>query len=234
MDDKQLYSEFEELIRSMPPIDQLWQAKPEDLIWLAKAKSLMKLWDVLKAVEFDSKIDRFYSSPPISQSQHKNGIFMLLHEARHDLQLKTLGSQNVALNEGNVFDYFNEIRKVVQSAKIDLFFVDPYIDSDFVERYLPHVTAGAKVRLLCKNKINALIPSIQLFSQQNQLSIEVRSDQNIHDRYVFVDKIEGYHSSASFKDGAKNAPAQLMTITDIFTNILSIYEQKWKTGTVHI
>jgi hypothetical protein len=38
-----------------------------------------------------------------------------------------------------VFDYFDEIRKIIELAKQDLFFIDPYLDSEFVSRYLSHV-----------------------------------------------------------------------------------------------
>jgi hypothetical protein len=41
--------------------------------------------------------------------------------------------------QGLVFDYFDGIRKQIELAKTELFFVDPYLDSDFVSRYLPQV-----------------------------------------------------------------------------------------------
>jgi hypothetical protein len=49
-----------------------------------------------------------------------------------------------------VFDYFDEIRKIIQLAKRDLLFVDPYLDADFVSRSLPHVGSGVAIRLLAR------------------------------------------------------------------------------------
>ena len=73
-------------------------------------------------------------------------ILTLLHQARHDLRMKTIGPVNAAMGHGRVFDYFDEIRKIIEPAKQDLLFVDPYLDAEFVSRYLPHVTAGVSIR----------------------------------------------------------------------------------------
>ena len=56
----------------------------------------------------------------------------LLHEARHDLRMETVGPVSVPLAHGQVFDYFDEVRKVIEMAKQDLLFVDPYLDAEFV------------------------------------------------------------------------------------------------------
>lgn len=81
-----------------------------------------------------------------------------------------------------MFDYFDEIRKLVELATTDLFFIDPYLDADFVSRYLPHVRDGIQIRLLAREKIPTLIPAVKVFAQQYpQRPIQVRSAANFHD-----------------------------------------------------
>ena len=65
----------------------------------------------------------------------------LLHQARHDLRMKTVGPLSVQIPDGKPFDYFDEIRKITQMASSDLLFVDPYLDAEFVSRYLPQITS---------------------------------------------------------------------------------------------
>ena len=72
---------------------------------------------------------------------YKN-LMILLHQARNDLRMRTVGSSNVVVSNKMVFDYFDEIRKVIEVAKNDILFVDPYLDAEFVARYLPHVAPG--------------------------------------------------------------------------------------------
>jgi hypothetical protein len=61
----------------------------------------------------------------------------LLHQARADLRMD-VGPLSVVIDKGQVFDYFDELRKVIQPARSELFFVDPYLDAEFVPRYQTH------------------------------------------------------------------------------------------------
>ena len=112
-------------------------------------------------------------------------------------------------------------------------FVDAYLDAEFVPRYLPHVAKGIPVRLLGgSKKMVTLLPAVDLFSQQHGAVISVRSSQNLHDRYVFVDRAACYLSGASFKDGAKNAPVLLTQITDAFQAMWNTYDATWNSSKV--
>ena len=59
--------------------------------------------------------------------------------------MKTIGPVNAAMGHSRIFDYFDEVRKIIEHAKQDLLFVDPYLDAEFVSRYLPHVAAGVSI-----------------------------------------------------------------------------------------
>lgn len=111
-----------------------------------------------------------------------------------------------------------------------MFFVDPYLDADFVGRYLPYVPQGVAVRLLGRYGMLALLPAVDLFARQSNLSIEVRSSPDLHDRFLFVDKNECYLSGASFKDGARKAPATLTQIVDGFKAMWDTYDRLWTAG----
>lgn len=130
----------------------------------------------------------------------------LLHSAQHDLRMQTLGPVNVAVSKGSVFEYFDEIRKTLEGARQDVLFVDPYLDAEFVSRYLAHIAPGVSTRLLAREKLKTLLPAVDAFAQQHNVTIQVRSAPNFHDRYVFIDGTACYQSGASFKDGAKSAP----------------------------
>ena len=109
-------------------------------------------------------------------------LMSLLHEARHDLRLKTVGPLSVAVGSGLPFDYFDEVRKILEVARQDVLFVDPYLDAEFVSRYIGHVASGVTIRLLASEKLSTLLPAVKLFVQQTNASIEVRSATDFHDR----------------------------------------------------
>jgi hypothetical protein len=105
--------------------------------------------------------------------------------------------------------------------------VDPYLDSDFVSRYLGQVSKGVTIRLLARERLTTLLPAVDLFAKQSGCTIHVRSVSNFHDRYVFVDRNACYQSGASFKDGAKSAPTTLAQVTDAFAAMFQTYEGLW-------
>jgi hypothetical protein len=62
----------------------------------------------------------------------------------------------------------------------------------------------------------SLMPAIQLYVQQRQREIEVRTTVSLHDRYIIIDRANCYQSGASFKDGAKSSSTVISQITDAF------------------
>ena len=129
-----------------------------------------------------------------------------------------------------VYEYFEEIRKIIELATMEVFFVDPYLDAEFVSRYLPLVRAGTTIRLLMANgprRIASLLAAVDLFVQQNSHPVAVRCAKDMHDRYLFADRTTCYHSGASFKDGAKRAGTIVSQVTDAFKPTLDAYDALW-------
>ena len=155
-----------------------------------------------------------------------------LHHAKSDLQLQTSGPLSISLPKGGTYSYFDEIRKIVQTAKSDVFFIDPYLDADFVSRYLPFVSAGVSIRLLTCKKLTELIPAVQSYKSQHGAAITVKSSKSLHDRFVLIDGVSCYQSGASFKDGGKMSPVTLTQITDAFVAMKKTYEDIWSAAAI--
>ena len=234
MTNEQMLAEVEDLLRSSPPaVDFPEQVDEEVLGWLGRTRAVLEKWDFTKSPSVSLCINtilaegaqRMAAPPGPAYRELKT----LLYQARHDLRMKTVGPLTVQIPDGKPFDYFDEIRKITQMASSDLLFVDPYLDAEFVSRYLPQITGGVTVRLLTsEKKLSALLPAVEIFVAQNSLQVQVRSVlSGLHDRYVFVDGTICYQSGASFKDGAKQAPTTLTQITDAFEAVFQHYQGMW-------
>jgi hypothetical protein len=226
-----LLAEIQDIIRTMPPRPTIRHETAENLSWLGRASAAIHMWDPVRAITFNNHLAHVHAINAIEATQGLRNALTMLHQASHELRMRTVGPLTVAVGQGGVFDYFDEIRKVIESAKGDLFFVDPYLDAEFVSRYLPHVTQGVTVRLLGRERTTTLLPAVDLLRQQTGLQVEVRSAGSFHDRYVFVDGQDCYQSGASFKDGAKKAPTTLTQIVDAFPAVLGTYERIWASAT---
>ncbi|MBI5889873.1 MAG: hypothetical protein HZB47_04255 [Nitrosomonadales bacterium] len=231
---EQLLAEVEDILRTMPPRATIRHEIPENYAWLGRAAALVSEWNTAKAIAFDGLVSTVHATRAIDAGQAVNGIMTMLHQVRHSLRLNTVGPLSVAVSQGAVFDYFDELRKVIEGAKLDLLFVDPFLDAEFASRYLPNITSGVFVRLLGRDRMSTLLPAVHLLRQQTGLTIEVRSSTALHDRFVFIDKSMCFQSGASFKDGAKKSPTTLTQISDAFPAMQSTYESLWVAGTPQV
>jgi hypothetical protein len=225
-----LLAEVEDVIRTMPSQEVLRRDVPETFSWLGRAVSAIARWDHSSAERARACVKRMQEMDMRVAYQGYIGLMVVLEEARSDLRFATLGPVNTAIGQGAVFDYFDEIRQIIELAKSDLLFVDPYLDADFVSRYLPHAQSGVSVRLLASKRLPTLIPAVQLFAQQSGMRTELRSAPGFHDRYVIVDGKSCYQSGAAFKDGGRTAPTTVTQITDAFSAVSQTYEDLWNNG----
>jgi hypothetical protein len=231
-----LLLELQDVIRSMPsPLD--FSANPDKCIpWLGRASAAMGLWDAIRSIAHFEPVVKEYATlhanrDRVNFTPFRQSLLVLLHQAESGVRLRTTGPLSIGVDSGRVFEYFDELRKVIESARSDLLFVDPYLDAEFASKYLPQVPGGTAVRLLAREKVASLKPAVVAWVAQSSASVALRSAPGFHDRYVFVDGQACYQSGASFKDGAKKAPTVLTQITDAFNAVRSTYEQLWNQAT---
>jgi hypothetical protein len=227
---EQLLLEVQDVIRSMPGPRDFSVNGDTCVVWLGRASAVMSNWDMPRStVHFEPEVRRYsalYANRDrVNFEPLRHSLLMLLHQAENDLRLKTSGPLSVGIGTGRVFEYFDEIRKLIEGARADLLFVDPYIDAEFVSRYLPLVPDGTAVRILARERLTTLKPAVAAFIAQSGKSVEVRTCGGFHDRYLFIDGQACYQSGASFKDGAKKAPTVLTQITDAVSAVTTTYEQ---------
>jgi hypothetical protein len=232
--DAQILAELEDLLRTMPARDTMHHPTEENYAWFGRARAIMAAWYGGIHLVFGMHVDTVFGNVDAMELDAAlSKLQTILHQARWDLRMRTTGPLSVAVNRGQPFDYFDEVRKLIAAAQTDILFVDPYLDADFVARYLPHVRAGVTIRLLTSKNLSVLLPSVHQFALQHGASVEVRKPTaRPHDRYVFVDRAQCYLSSASFQDGGRVSPATLQQISDSFAELSVIYESEWANGSL--
>lgn len=231
---EQLLVEIDNLIRTMPNEDDLRRATEEAVQWMGQARAIMALWksDVARH-EFKLELNSLVTSihPGLGHG-HYTQLQVILRQAANALRMETSAPLSVAVGKEMVFDYHDSLRKIIEAAKADILFVDPYLDTEFVSNYLPYVSDGVAVRLLTSKKLKTLVPGARAFAKQHGTDIDIRSRTDLHDRFVFIDRATCYQSGASFKDGAKNAPTTMTQIIDTFDVMHETYEGFWDNAEV--
>ncbi len=130
---EQLLAEIDDLLRMAP--QNFSSGSPEINAWLGRAAALLDMWDSTKAIRAQMCIADINSGTMGRNVTGVRGLMTMLNQARAELGLVT-GQLTVAIEHGKVFDYFDGIRKIIEVAQKELFFIDPYLNADFVSRYV--------------------------------------------------------------------------------------------------
>lgn len=229
-----LLNELEFLIRTRPPKSTARHDTDENIEWLGRACAVVSNWNHFKSAEFEGLARNLPQNMGMLGSNAYFNLIRILQQARFDLKNQLDPLTNAVIDQGKVFEYFDEVRRQVELAAYEVFFVDPYLDAEFVSKYLVYVKPGVKIRLLTKNYVKNLVPAAQMLVAQNGSLIEIRSHQNLHDRLLISDGRNCIQSGASFKDGAKNSPTMLVEICDAFEALKVTYENLWSGASIEL
>ena len=142
-----LLAEIDDLLRSKPTTHEITNDSDNVLAWIERFKSAIAAWNPAKAI-FVTIEHNLASSATRDNDRAYREIMTRLHEARNSIRLNALSPLSVPVEQGKPFDYFDGLRKIIEAASAEIFFVDQYLDAEFAGRYLPLVPKGVSVRLL--------------------------------------------------------------------------------------
>jgi len=123
-----------------------------------------------------------------------------LNEIEFIISTNDLPNQGVFF-DGQIFDAYELMVKIIRSAKKEIILIDNYID----ESVLIHLSKrAANVEAIVYTQ--KITPQMQLdLAKHNQQypSIEIKTLKMAHDRFLILDRKELYHIGASLKDLGK-------------------------------
>ncbi len=123
-----------------------------------------------------------------------------LNEIEFIISTNDLPTQGVFF-DGQIFDAYELMVKIIRSAKKEIILIDNYID----ESVLIHLSKrAANVEAIVYTQ--KITPQMQLdLAKHNQQypSIEIKTLKMAHDRFIILDQKELYHIGASLKDLGK-------------------------------
>ncbi len=103
--------------------------------------------------------------------------------------------------DGQIFDAYLLVSKIIQSAKSSIILIDNYLDESILIM-LNNRNKAIKVELFTSNLSNEFVLALKKYESQNP-SIQVTLLSKSHDRFLIIDEKELYHFGASLKDLGK-------------------------------
>ena len=102
--------------------------------------------------------------------------------------------------DGQIFDAYAFVSKLIQSARKSIVLIDNYVDSSVLVM-LSKRTADVSARIITRKVSENLQLDIEKFNRQ-YTPIEVVESHRFHDRFLIIDETV-YHIGASLKDLGK-------------------------------
>ncbi len=132
----------------------------------------------LKQLETDDKIGQIINALEDKSMKPKQGVFF----------------------DGQIFDAYKFVSKLIKSATKSIILIDNYVDETVLALFSKNQKVD--VTIYTKNLTNQLKLDLSKYNAQYR-EIEIRKFKKAHDRFLIIDKNEIYHFGASLKDLGK-------------------------------
>jgi hypothetical protein len=140
-----------------------------------------------------------------------NSRIELLEKKVHSLELKNnefdlvintkLPPNQGIFYDGQLFDAYSFVSKIIRSAKKSILLFDNYID-ETVLLQLSKREKGVRAIIYTKDISKQVKLDLERFNKQYE-TIELKEFSKAHDRFLIIDETEVYHIGASLKDLGK-------------------------------
>lgn len=138
----------------------------------------------------------------INQRVDKIERKLLEHDQKFDFLIKTaLPPQEGIFYDGQIFDAYGLISKVVKSAKKSIVLIDNYVDETVLTIFSKR-NEEVKATIYTSNFSKQLQLDLNKHNQQYP-EIEIKRYIKSHDRFLIIDNKTVYHIEASLKDLGK-------------------------------
>jgi len=146
---------------------------------LIKEINQIKTEQVSLRIETDQKFEQVFDALEAGKEPPKQGVFF----------------------DGQIFDAYSFVSKLVRKAKTSIVLVDNYVD-DSVLTLLSKRRKNVSARIYCKRISKQLRLDLEKHNEQYP-PVEIVSFDAAHDRFLILDEATVYHIGASLKDLGK-------------------------------
>jgi hypothetical protein len=214
------------LLERIPNFEEYTPYSQDHLLWLAQGHALIKRWDNIEAIGYKTSCD--FMPMEANRSTNISNVIGIIHRAIADLELLVPDKGKVAFAAGDVYDFFKELNSVIGSAESSIFIIDPYLDHTVFDQYVISKKKGVKVRFLISQNAENVKAASEKYESQYHEAVEIRKNNKIHDRVIFIDDYACWVVGQSIKDAAKAKPTYLAPLApDVVSIKLQEYNNIW-------
>jgi hypothetical protein len=221
-----LLAELRALAETAPSFD-LWDPSSQvQQSWLGKVHALLSRWNMEEANTFRTATD--VMGVELLRPNSLTKVFGILNRAIADLELQvpTIGSGTTG--PGAIFDFTKVLRELLSSAMESILIVDPALDEQVFTGYLSSIQPQVVIRLLVREKADALKPTMDAIMAQKSIPMELRESEGVHDRIVCIDGRSCWVSGQPMKISVRTKQSYLAPLAaEVAEAKLNYYQEVW-------
>lgn len=226
MEPEILLANLRALLERMPNFEEYNPYSKDHLLWLGQGHALIKRWNTLEAIGYQTACD--FMPIEVNRATNISNIIGIVHRAIADLELSIPDKGKVAFAAGDVYDFFKQLNNVISTAEKSIFIIDPYLDHTVFDQYVISKAPGVNVRLLISKNVANVKAASEKYQSQHGDVVEIRKNNRIHDRVVFIDDFSCWVIGQSIKDAAKAKPTYISPLSpDVVSMKLQEYNEIW-------
>ncbi|GAB5509316.1 MAG: hypothetical protein Rhims3KO_07170 [Hyphomicrobiales bacterium] len=199
--------------------------------WISRVGALLSRSGLSHAVTFKSLRGTSTQFWALSRESFRQAMSEVIEEIKLELELEGRQEIGQVYEAGKEYNFFSDLKGIVEDASSDLFLVDAYFDAAAFQAYLSTSKNGRSIRILCGRYAADLAACVSAFTAQTGEKVELRRSSSIHDRVIFLDKSDCWIVGASIKDAGKKPTYLIPFAPQLTQEKLAIYEDIWSLAT---
>jgi len=190
------------------------------------------LLDIKRPTNISDSLKKLTNSDKLIKK--KSGFRIAKHEAETiqdslDDEDKKSNRFEKVYSPGDSYDFYDDVKKIIESANSQVFLIDAYATEDIINLYLNKFLKEVQIKILTNGKPQENFISIATkFKSKHGKNFSVKSNKNCHDRVFFVDK-KCYVTGQSLDKAASKQPTYICEIENS-GSFRNVFEQLFNSG----
>jgi hypothetical protein len=142
---------------------------------------------------------------------------------------RSVEAREIIYGKGDAYDFYKDIKKILKEAKMEVMVVDAYVNEELLDLYLEKVLPKVRIKILTNpNTYKGNFYTVaRKFALKPNRNFEVKEDNDVHDRAIFVDN-DSYVVGQSLKDAGKK-PTYLILVHKS-NELRKVFDAVWKSA----
>ena len=221
-----MLEKLKQTLVQMPDLVSFNKSNPAHTQWIGRTLALIRQVNPNDAFKFELQAQMVGND--FLKANHYTEMRSVLEMVIATLELKNPEETQKVYGPGAQYDFYRDLKRIIEGASKSVFIVDPYINTELFDLYVEKIKNGTNVRLLTSNFDPATEAVIKKYQAKPSICFRAKRSSDIHDRIIIIDGTACWVLGQSIKDAAKKKPTYIAPLpSDVVTLKEAHYEKIW-------